>query len=166
MSLRTLFWPFIALLLFASCLPVKYGLDELPDQQLRFGSGGGIAGSFQEYLLLANGQIFLFELGFGKSDTFELQALSKSDARILYKEMDSLRLHKYDFNYPGNMSYFIRQADEMTEHTVQWGNPRWEVRPDVAEFFTQLNAIVDNRKVIFDVKKDKEELKDKEPTFW
>ena len=166
MSLRTLLGPVLGILLFGACLPARYTFDKLPDQQLRFGSGGGFSGALQEYVLLRNGQIFLFETGPGKRDTFELQSLSKADTRILFGELDTLRLQKYDFNYPGNMSYFIRLTDEQTDQTVQWGDPRWAVRKEVSQFHSELTAIMDNRKVVFDVKKDREKEKPKEPTFW
>lgn len=164
MSLRTLFWPVLGLSLFAACVHARFTLDELPDDQLRFGSGGGFAGAYKEYLLLDNGQVFLFEFGPAKKDTFELQSLTRQETKMVFKELDSLRLQKYDFNYPGNMSYYVRLSDEQTEHSVQWGDPRWTVRPDIAEFHSELKSLMDNRKVIFNPKVARE--KPKESEIW
>ena len=165
MSVRTLLWPLAGLfLLIAACIPTRYTLDGLPDEQLRFGSGGGFTGAFHEYLLLQNGQVFLFESNPGKKDTFELQSLSRTDTRMVFRQLDSLRLHKYDFNHPGNMTYFIRQTDELIDHTVQWGDARWAIREVISQYHAGLKAMMDNRKVIKDPKEEKEEPK--EPTFW
>ncbi|MBK7410296.1 MAG: hypothetical protein IPL49_07620 [Saprospirales bacterium] len=160
MSIRTLWLPILVLLLFAACLPVKYALDNLPDQQLYFGSGGGFSGASKEYLVLHNGQVYLFELGVHKQDTFELQTIPRPEARKLFMQLDSLRLHKYDFVYPGNMRYYIRETDAQTDHTIQWGDPRWDVRSDVVQFYQELTALMENRKVISDFKEENKKPKD------
>lgn len=144
-----------------SCVPVQHTLGSLPDEQLRMGSGGGFSGARKEYILLKNGQAFLTEAVGSRQDTLELQAFTRREGRDLFHRLDSLRLHKYDFNYPGNMYYFIRQTDEKVDHTVQWGDPRWEVRPDIERFFRELSESVEKRKVL-----PKPEEKPKEPTFW
>ena len=165
MSIRTLWLAVLGVLFIVSCLPVKHTLDTLPDEQLYFGSGGGFTGAVKEYLLLRNGQVFLFDIGINKQDTFELEGLPRLDARDLFKRLDTLRLHTYDFVYPGNMRYYIRQTDEQTDHTIQWGDPRWEVRADVVRFYQDLVALMDNRRVIFDKQVDKEGVK-KEKDPW
>jgi len=162
MSIRSLFWPFFGLLLFAACVQPKFTLDELPDDQLRFGSGGGFAGAYKEFLLLDNGQVFLFEFGPAKKDTFELQSLSRRETKAIFKQLDTLRLQKYDFDFPGNMSYYVRVSDELTEHSVQWGDPEWTVRPDIAQFHTDLKSLMDNRKVIYNPKEARKKTKEQE----
>ena len=160
MTKRTLWLMVLGLLLFAACIPVKYTLEKLPDQQLYFGSGGGFTGAAREYLVLDNGQVFFFEIGVNRQDTFELETLAKPETRDLFKRLDSLRLHKYDFVYPGNMRYYIRETDEQIDHTIQWGDPQWQIRPDVESFFRDLAALMENRSVIDDFKEPSEKPKD------
>jgi hypothetical protein len=153
------------LLLFSlACLPARYTMQDLPGEQLRFGAYGGFAGSHKEYIMLKNGQVFLLESLGARRDTSQLESFAGREVRPLFKRLDSLRLHKYDFNYPGNMTWFLRQIGETTDITVQWGDPVWDVRADVADFHRELNAFVKDRKEL-----PKEEVapeKPKEPTFW
>ncbi|MCB9284955.1 MAG: hypothetical protein H6563_12835 [Lewinellaceae bacterium] len=165
MERRTLWLSFLGAVLFLACLPVKYSLDELPAEQLYFGSGGGFTGATREFLLLRNGQVFRFENGVNKKDTFELEPLSRMDARDVFHRLDTLRLHNYNFAFPGNMRNFIRETDAQTDYIIQWGDPRYEVREDVAQFFQDLNALMDNRRVILDLKAEKPGAK-KEKDPW
>lgn len=160
MSKPTLWLAVLGLLLFAACLPVKYALEDLPDQQLYFGSGGGFTGASKEYLVLQNGQVYLFDLGVHKQDTFELETIPRLEARGLFKQLDSLRLQKYNFVYPGNMRYYIRETDAQIDITIQWGDPQWTVRSDVEQFYQELTALMENRKVISDFKEENKKPKD------
>ncbi len=147
-----------------SCLPVKYSLSDLPDEQIRFGSYGGFTGAHKEYILLKNGQAFVLQSIGARQDSSQLEPFAGREVKPLFKQLDSLRLHKYNFNYPGNMTWFLRQIGETTDITVQWGDPMWEVRAEVADFHRELNDLVKDRKHL--PKEESAPDKPKEPTFW
>ena len=58
-----------AAFLFFACKQTRYAADNLPDRQLRWGSGGGYVGKETTYTLLDNGQIFIRETGSKLAET-------------------------------------------------------------------------------------------------
>ncbi|MDB2607065.1 hypothetical protein N9Y48_04745 [Zobellia sp.] len=72
---RTLLFYGLLFLTLLGCKSQQYTPDELPDKQLVFGYGGGMAGTVNTYILLENGQ--LFHTNSLTQETEELEPLSK-----------------------------------------------------------------------------------------
>lgn len=137
------------------CKTTNYTIDALPETRIYFGEGGGFAGTVTEYLLLPNGQLFVKPQG---TSTFvELNGLARKESKALFKQLDSLRLHKYDFNKPGNLYKYVRQTNEEIDHKVTWGLPDLPVRPDIQRMYKSLKAAVQGKK-----RKDGEEEEEKQ----
>lgn len=166
MYAKALFFCAVALFLFNACSTQKYQIDQLPPTQLRMGNGGGFSGLSKEFRVLENGQIFLFELASWRKDTFELEPLPRAKARELFREMEALRLPRYDFNFPGDMAYFLRTSDEIIDHAVQWGDPRRKVRADVEAFYLKWKSLLEGQRVIGQIKYQPAKPKNGEPVFW
>ena len=166
MDAKTLFAGALALLLLIACLPQKYSVLNPPPTQFRLGNGGGFSGLSKEFRILENGQIFLLEMATWRQDTFELEPLSRAKTRELFRQLEELRLTRYAFNFPGDMSYYLRTSDERIDHTVQWGDPRRTVREDVEQFYLDWKALLEERRVVSQIKYAPPGAKNGEPVFW
>lgn len=112
-------------LYFSACKSQVYSADQLPDQQLLFGSGGGFTGEVTEYILLENGQIF--KKSSLKNSMTEIGHIKKRVAKKLLKEVAGLQLEKTAIRQPGNMSYFVCLKNGNTEYRSVWGSPNYQV---------------------------------------
>lgn len=130
-------FPLLALiLLLFSCKTNQFLSNELPADQLRFGKGGGITGTFTTYILLENGQLFRHQ---SLGDTMDpLASLKRKEAQSHWRQVAELGLTSYAFDQPGNMTYFLEvRADSLT-HRLQWNDRQPLDRPEVLEFYRQL----------------------------
>lgn len=116
----------LIVLTFFACNTTKYTIEELPDQQLYFGSGGGFTGAVNEYMLLDNGQLYKHDGG----EYTEVPKVKKKKAEKLFKTYYDLKLDSLQFRRPGNMYYYLRMKDKEEEFFTSWGNPA--VLPDSA----------------------------------
>ncbi len=87
---------FAGLLVLAACK--THSIDKLPDSRLYFGSGGGYAASFTEYMLLENGQLFKREGQ--KSEFVPLTKAKRSEAKALFKNWTAQKMMEQDFQHP------------------------------------------------------------------
>lgn len=124
------------------CKTQRYSADQLPDQQLLFGSGGGFSGETTEYILLKNGQ--LFEKSLLKNIITELGDIPKPQVKLLFKAVKQLHLEKTTVNKPGNMSYFICLKDAKSEYRSTWGSPNYQIDSTLESTYQKLmNAVKD-----------------------
>ena len=151
-------------LAFLCCKPTIYTLEELPEDRVYFGEGGGFAGTVTEYLLLPNGQLFFKKPG--ASNFTELNGLARKESKDLFKQLDSLRLAKHDFNKPGNLYYFLRQTTEEIDHKVTWGLPDVPVRDDIQRMYRSLKDAVDGKKRKDGADEPKPETEENKPYGW
>ncbi len=127
---------FLLLLLFSYCKSPEFSADNLPAQQLRFGSGGGITGVYTTYILLENGQLFRHH---SLTDSLEsLPELKRRQARRLWSEAEDLRLGERRFHQPGNMSYFLEMRTDSLQHRLTWNDNDQPSRTDVLDFYQKL----------------------------
>ena len=140
---RTLVFSILLFSALLGCKSPRYSFDELPDKQLVFGKGGGMAGMVDTYILLQNGQLFhhnsVTEL------TEELQPLSKKEASAYFMGIDELGLSEIDFYHPGNSYYFLEEVNENQRHRIVWGSKDHKLSKDCLEFYTELKATINNR---------------------
>ena len=135
--LRTLPF-FLVLLLLAGCK--TYSIEELPETRLYFGSGGGFAGSFTEYLLLENGQFFKRESQ--KGDFVALPKVKRSQAKTLFSSWVVNKLGEQDFQHPGNLYHFVRMEEEGKSHRLSWGSSSHPTPDEIKQFYTSCNALI------------------------
>jgi hypothetical protein len=126
------------LLLFCKHQP-KFTADNLPQQQLRWGNGGGYAGRETTYTLLSNGQVFKQEL---KDTLAETVKTRRKTAAAIYKTAESLNLAKLEFEHPGNIYSFLEWQDGDVVQRISWGDPAIPVNADIKSLYGQLNALL------------------------
>ena len=116
MLFRYLLFLIIISLLFSFCK--SYTLDQLPDQRLVFGKGGGFAGIETSYTLLDNGQLFK-SISTDTSFT-ELKKIAKSEAKGLFTTLETIAFDSIQLNNPGNLYQFIESNTVGKTHKVVW----------------------------------------------
>ncbi len=121
------------------CKHPKYAVGKFPDEQLRWGTGGGFAGRENSFILLENGQIF--KTG-GNDQMTELEKTKAGKAKKLFELAEKLELAKRDFQHPSNIYSFVEYQEGDMVQRITWGDPKFPVDEQVKSLFDQLNALV------------------------
>lgn len=127
---------FVLLALANQCKPSRYTADNLPDEHLRFGNGGGFAGIETTYTLLENGQ--LFKSTMGTPEVVALKNCPRKTAKQLFETAESLGLEKLDFAHPGNTYSFIEYTDDGKTNRITWGSRGQSVDEKIQALYEQL----------------------------
>lgn len=93
--------------------------DKLPATQIVFGHGGGFTGMVHEYALLQNGYIVKIE----KDNATQriVKKIGKKKATTYFAEVDSMRLHTWLYDVPGNMyHYILLKRDGKKDNKIVW----------------------------------------------
>ena len=85
-------------------------------QSIRFGSGGGFTGEYEEY------ELHLHDGIMKKSDQY-LKTISQSQIKDLINSKEADILLNTHFDEPFNMTYFITLTTENVTNTLRWGDP-------------------------------------------
>jgi len=129
---------FVCLLALAGCK--TYSLDELPESRLYFGSGGGYAATFTEYMLLENGQLFKREGQ--KSEFLPLSKTKRSEAKALFKDWAAQKMIGLDFQHPGNLYRFVRMEEGKEKHRLSWGASSHPTPDAIKSFYKACTALI------------------------
>ncbi|MGS0527686.1 hypothetical protein ACU8V7_23375 [Zobellia nedashkovskayae] len=133
---RTLLFYGLLFLTLLGCKSQQYTSDELPDKQLVFGYGGGMAGTVDRYILLENGQ--LFHTNSLIQQTEELEPLSKKEASACFLKFEKLSLSETDFDHPGSRYYFLEEVNQNIKHKVVWGSSDHKPSKAYLEFYNEM----------------------------
>jgi len=138
--MRSILFLSLFLVSFFSCKSQRYTLNDLPDTQLIFGSGGGITGEINTYTLLENGQLF-YNNSLSK-ESKEIESLSKKEAAVCFQKMKGLQLSQMNFNHPGNMYYFLEEVKGDERHSVIWGSNEHNISEECKAFYKELRTTI------------------------
>ena len=128
---------FISLLFFVvGCKSQQYTFENLPQDRIEFGQGGGMAGGVKTYSLLENGQLFVYNSLIGESE--ELESASPEDPKAFFSELDAMSFKSIQFRHPGNRYYFLGRKSETGEHRTVWGEEGKDVPPAITELYRRL----------------------------
>lgn len=128
----------ILILSFFGCKSQQYTFEDLPENQLVFGSGGGITGASDNYILLENGQ--LFHTNSLTKEVKELEPIPKKEAKKCFAKLEELSLSEMDFIHPGNRYYFLEEVKSDSIHKVIWGSHDNEISEDCVNFYNELKS--------------------------
>lgn len=132
-----LFWA--TMMLGIACKHPQYAADKLPQNQIRWGTGGGFVGKESSHILCDNGQIFSRDI---VGNTQAAGKTKRKHAASLYKTIKSLDLAKMEFNHPGNTYSFLEYQEGDMKSRVVWGDKNAPVGKPVEEAFRALNALL------------------------
>jgi hypothetical protein len=88
--------------------------------KISIGSGGGISGEYNEYILLNNGN--LYHKNSYKKDTVFLGSISKNESEQIFENYFTLSFDDINLNSPGNFNYFIKFEEKEKNHKLLWTN--------------------------------------------
>lgn len=128
----------ILVLSFFGCKSQQYTFEDLPEKQLVFGSGGGMTGAVNTYVLLENGQFF--HTNSLTKEVKELESVSKKEAKKCFVKLEELSLSELDFDHPGNRYYFLEEVKSDSIHKVVWGSNDNEISEDCVNFYNELKT--------------------------
>jgi hypothetical protein len=127
-------------LLFVFCKQQpKFTAENLPPQQLRWGTGGGIVGKETTSILLQNGQVFRRDVA---GVVTQASKTKSKTAASLFKTAESLNISKLEFNHPGNIYSFLEWQDGDAVQRMVWGDAQQPVDPGVKALFDRLNGLL------------------------
>ncbi len=131
-ALQVLLW-----LLSGHCTS-KYSPDNLPAQQVRFGTGGGIVGRETTWILLTNGQLFKLKA----SETSAGGSAVRRQGRRLFREAKALlSTPRPLFSHPGNVYWFVEWRDGAREQRITWGHPDHPADTAIVQLHQRLMAL-------------------------
>jgi hypothetical protein len=133
----------VTLLIFG-CHTQLYTPESYTGNQLMFGEGGGFSGQIIEYTLLENGQLFITN-SIAK-ETKPVRKISKNHARALFRQAEKIRMDTLNFNYPGNIYYFIRLQEENQLQATTWGSNDHQVPTAIQNFYQVLSEVTKETK--------------------
>ncbi len=117
----------------------KYTIDNMPDNQIHFGEGGGITGAITEYCLLKNGQ--LFDKQHFTEDFKSFKKVKKRKAKKIFKASDKMDIEKIELNNPGDKYYFIAYETKNNNHRITWGGSKGDASPELLALYKSLKAL-------------------------
>lgn len=126
-------------ILWFACKSQKHSADNLPQNQIRWGNGGGFVGKESAHILLENGQLFSRDI-MGK--TTAAGKTKKKQALALFNSVKSLGLNELEFEHPGNTYSFLEWQDGDMVSRVVWGDRSHPVPKGVEELFGALNGLL------------------------
>jgi len=136
--MKTVFFLSAIVLLFASCKAQQFTTDNLPESQLVFGSGGGMSGASDTYVLLENGQ--LFHTNSLTNETGELKSIAKAKAKEYFKRMHDITFSEMEFDHPGNRYYFLEDCTADGQNRIVWGAVDKEAPAQCKILYKELTA--------------------------
>ena len=127
----------LGIALLFSCKSNKYDVDNLPVEQLHFGTSGGYAGITSTYVLLKNGQ--LFYQASASTAVEKKEPRKKKVGKHHFEKAAKINWDQLPKTEPGNMNYFIAWNKGEKKYRYTWSNKN----PDesMAKWFEALNQM-------------------------
>ena len=130
----------------------KMATDKLPATQIVFGHGGGFTGVVHEYALLENGYILKIQKDSATQRIVE--KIGKKKAAGYFAAVDSMRLHTWLYDVPGNIyHYVVLKREGKKDNKIVWdgGGDDKNAPKNIEEYYSKLSAELPKER-----KKDKE----------
>lgn len=110
-----------------ACKSTKLGPEQYKKTQLIFGSGGGFAGAYNEYILLDDGR--LFQRNEDRKTVTELRKVKSSVTDQVFNNIKTFGLDTYKYNQPQNLYYFLKYKTPKDSNNIVWsGKPENELQ--------------------------------------
>ena len=116
---------FLILLVFG-CKSTKLAPGQYKQQQLIFGSGGGFAGAYNEYVLLDDGR--LYQRNKDKTTLTEIKTVNSRLTGQIFENIKTFGLDKLKYEEPQNLYYFLKYKTPQDSNKIVWsGRPENEL---------------------------------------
>lgn len=122
-----------------TCTSNKYNASTLPDKQLCFGSGGGVVGKENRYILLENGQIFYSKM---EGTPVALSGCKAKTAEDLFVRADAMLSANRVMTAPGNTYEFLELWTDGKVKRIAWDNHVAAKDPELQAFYQEVRGVV------------------------
>ncbi len=119
--MKKIFFLLFPLFIFDACKTAAPISTASQARMLQFGEGGGFTGTYEEYRLSENGELYRFQAASERWIVHRI--LDKTQAAQLFLQADESDMTGMDFYRPGNITYYIELLTENTHYRVTWGSP-------------------------------------------
>lgn len=99
---------------------------------VQYRKGGGFTGSYDEYLVKSNGEVY--NISNGQTPVL-FRTFAKQQIKAIFKQFDQLNITSIEFSHPGNMTSYIRCELNSKTYEIKWGDARFQPPQKVLEFF-------------------------------
>ena len=131
----------LAIVIFGGCTSTKK-LKDFSDNNIIFGSGGGIAGITNEYVLHYNGKIE--KINSITKDVSQIENVSRQQSKKIFQQFLDNGLDTLEYSVPGNMSYFVGFRNDSLTKKITWGG-EGETPPKAKETYYNLIQLINNK---------------------
>lgn len=105
------------------------------------GSGGGFTGSFKEFQLNANGQLFFRQNNI--DSVLYLKIIDSATTKKIFRKYFKLKLDSDDLDAPGNTyNYIGRREGKFRNRKITFGHPDVKVNEGIKNYFNEFMAII------------------------
>jgi uncharacterized protein YdbL (DUF1318 family) len=147
LNLQVPFPIIILLFLGLSSCTREIATDKMPATQIAFGHGGGFTGLVHEYALLKNG--YIVKIQKDSATQRIVKKIGKKKAATYFAAVDSMRLHTWLYNVPGNIyHYVILKQEGKKDNKIVWdgsGNDSHAPK-NIEDFHMKLSAELPKKK--------------------
>jgi hypothetical protein len=120
-----------SILMVVSCGNTKKINENQSNRYFLMGSGGGFTSVYTTYRIHSSGKVEMSKSALKGYSFFK--NLPTDSVKKMFSDLDALSLASYNFNSPGNITYFL----VVDGHMVKWGAATKPVRNDISIFFEQ-----------------------------
>ncbi len=124
------------MLAFNGCKTTKVSPEKYDEAKIYFGNGGGFSGKLNEFCMLDNGEVYQINPSSREADIRKVS--SRSDAKNLFKKLNSMDLQQYPYDKPGNMFYWMKYHSKTDTTYLIWGDGTMEVDEKVIKVYDEL----------------------------
>lgn len=113
---------FLLIFSFSFCKVSPEKVSEYSKGKIHFGSIGGFAGAYNEYILLRNGQLFqVAKIG---SSPVEINSVSSQLTTQVFNSLKLFGLDTLKYQKPDNLYYFLKYENGKVNNMITWsGKP-------------------------------------------
>lgn len=129
-----------------SCSSSKVAVKGYKDNFIQFGKYGGVAGSYSEYQILADGRVFHRKSK--KSGFIQMENVHKKDAERIFTNYESFGIGDIEVLDPGNLTYFIESNLKGRTIRQEWGGMIVTFDSKLKAYYSAINKLIANKAVI------------------
>ena len=130
---RNTFLMGVLLLLQCQSKKLAYTANNLPQNRIVFGHGGGFSGMVKEYNVLQNGQVFEYN---SLLDTFYTKKpIKQTKVADIFSAYENEHLDSFEIDDPGNLYRYIIRYKDGQSHKILWNTYNKTDYQHLNEFF-------------------------------
>ena len=111
------------------------------DKFITVGSGGGFAGTATVYKITSKGKVFKGK-GLGEIIYSESAKIKRAKAKKYIREVSKQTKSNSQFNHPGNLYYFIKYVEGVSEYIITWGDAQHPAPDYIQKLYQEINSTI------------------------